>query len=72
MTQFAAYITRGLCTPRLIIPRVNGPIVSFCRLEDFYLFIYFFFGGGGELNITFRREARREHHDFSVTWQWTV
>ena len=26
--QFAAYISRGLCTPRLISPRINGPIVQ--------------------------------------------
>ena len=26
--QFAAYISRGLCNPRLILPRINGPIVS--------------------------------------------
>ena len=25
--QFAAYISRGLCNPRLIFPRINRPIV---------------------------------------------
>ena len=30
--QFAAYISRGLCNPRLIFPRINGPNVSsICR-----------------------------------------
>ena len=27
MAQFAAYISRGLCNPRLIFPRINGPIM---------------------------------------------
>ena len=27
MAQFAAYISRGLCNPRLIFPRINRPIV---------------------------------------------
>ena len=27
--QFAAYKSRGLCNPRLIFPRINGPIVIF-------------------------------------------
>ena len=28
MAQFAAYIGRGLCNPRLIFPRINGPNVA--------------------------------------------
>ena len=27
--QFAAYINRGLCNPRLIFPRINGPLCTF-------------------------------------------
>ena len=30
--QFAAYISRGLCNPRFIFPRINGPIKLFWTL----------------------------------------
>ena len=29
--QFAAYISRGLCNPRLIFPRIDSPIVAKCH-----------------------------------------
>ena len=30
MAQFAAYISHGLCNPRLIFPRINDPILFIC------------------------------------------
>ena len=33
MAQFAAYISRGLCNPRLIFPRINRPNVTLCAGE---------------------------------------
>ena len=37
--QFAAYISRGLCNPRLIFPRINRPIVVSYRWSTLFSII---------------------------------
>ena len=44
MVQFASYLRRVLCKTRLIVPRINGPIVSDCDfLQDSVVSMFFFF-----------------------------
>ena len=52
MAQFAAYISRGLCNPRLTFPRINAPINS----------IFFSFLGATEDDVM--DVVSRSHHSW--------
>ena len=56
MAQFAAYISRRLCNPRLIFPRINGPDVSL-----FY---------PGQAGLAGGQTRRKQMNDkvFSICW----